>query len=363
MWGLKGNALKALLRLELLPRGDCELVFTRWQWGWRMSNVFMQEVLRISDRYLSDSGSGYFKQVMVLVLIFHMIMGACFLRMQEYEKAHPRPAYNVDVSFLAAELPRSFDLEKSIEPPPISITDGDNPNPGGEKGSKAHNDKLSVVSFKEKQEADEQKQHSAQTLDPISETRQGPVSINTFKQSKVDISNRNAKSQGSISDGSTTQQNAGGSFVKGGSPLTDGSSNGEFLTGNGESGNGTGPSNAGNGGESGNQGDKLQISRNVETVRGGMGNISPYRMEVLKNLTRSWHPTRKMRDSVTILFQIGRDGTPFDAQVVSSCGNEKMDAEAIAAAEKTTFPPLPDWYKGEALTFQIDMGQSVQFQQ
>ena len=322
----------------------------------------MLEVLRISDRYFSDSNSGYFKQVFVLVLVFHMIMGICFMRMQEYERAHPRPIYNVDVSYLAAEMPREIELSSSDRPLDSMIIDGDTPDVGGQTGSKAHSEKLSVPSFKEPKEAIEQKEHTAQTI--VSRQTNGqdaPLSIVKINQVKPEIPNENAKALGAIQTGSHTQHDASGTFINGGDPNSNGSSNAEEKNGNGQNGAGTGPSDANNGRNAGSVGSPEKLTTHVETAGGAKGNINPYLSEVLMTLRKNWHPTRNMKNPVTIRFAIDRDGVPLDVEVVSSSGSEKMNAEAVAAAEKTIFPPLPDWYKGQQLTFQIDMGQSVEF--
>lgn len=354
--GLKGAAEK--LSHSCLHSGS-RLLLPKWHWGWRMSNVFMQEVLRISDRYLSESSSGYFKQVFVLVLVFHMIMGICFMRMHEYERAHPRPVYDVDVSYLAAELPRDVELAASVLPAPGMITPGDNPDSGSESASDAFAEKLTLKSFKEEKQSEEQKQHDSKSRDAIKETRQGPVSIYSSKEPKMAIPEQLANRPGGNQDGSHSQQIPAGSFSDGGKPGGTGSSSGD-STGIGVNGKGKGASASGDGSADGNEGGKEIISTHIETVRGGMFNIAPYRLMVLKALVQYWHPSKKMNDNVTVSFEINRDGEPFDVRVVSSCGDRKLDKEAVAAAEQCTFPPLPEVLKYESLRFEIEMGQSVQ---
>ena len=58
---------------------------------------------------------------------------------------------------------------------------------------------------------------------------------------------------------------------------------------------------------------------------------------------------------MTVLFEIGKDGKVLNAEIFESSGHRKLDAEAIALIQNIDFEPLPEWYRGESLTFRVDM--------
>src|SRR5215470_5798038 len=71
----------------------------------------MQSALRITDRFYdardpeSIERQGRLQNCIVLVFIFHMMMVVAFIKLQEYEAAHPRIIRDVDVSFEFAPPP------------------------------------------------------------------------------------------------------------------------------------------------------------------------------------------------------------------------------------------------------------------
>jgi len=85
-----------------------------------------------------------------------------------------------------------------------------------------------------------------------------------------------------------------------------------------------------------------------------MGNIAPYRREVLTRIAHNWHP-KHLYSPIVLLITIDRAGRLIDSEVLTSSGNGKADGEAINAAKNTEFSPLPDWFQGHQLKFKIEL--------
>jgi TonB family protein len=103
-------------------------------------------------------------------------------------------------------------------------------------------------------------------------------------------------------------------------------------------------------------------TRLPEMPRHPMGNIAPYRKEVLHRFYQNWHPTRKVQRKMILLLTISRDGSVCDAELFERSGDRKSDDEVLRTASDTQFEPLPEWFKGESLTFKlaIDSAEIVQ---
>lgn len=89
----------------------------------------------------------------------------------------------------------------------------------------------------------------------------------------------------------------------------------------------------------------------------GSGNIGPYRKHLLVMLSRKWKPTVSPAD-VILRLKIGRTGELLSAVVYQSSGNPKAESEALRAANSVKYPPLPSWFGGQNLTFQIELASA-----
>jgi TonB family protein len=85
-----------------------------------------------------------------------------------------------------------------------------------------------------------------------------------------------------------------------------------------------------------------------------MGNIAPYRRDVLTRIAHNFHP-KALHGAVVLVVTIDRDGNLVDSEIFTSSGNTRDDAEALEAARKTKFEHLPDWFKGAQLKFKIQL--------
>jgi TonB family protein len=105
-----------------------------------------------------------------------------------------------------------------------------------------------------------------------------------------------------------------------------------------------------------NFGAQKPIALAVNTPR--MGNISPYRQDLLGRLAKNWKPHRGF-DRITIKLTIAKDGSLIDSEIIQSSGSVKVDRAALTAVECTEFAPLPDWYHGDNLSFQLNLSAVV----
>lgn len=93
------------------------------------------------------------------------------------------------------------------------------------------------------------------------------------------------------------------------------------------------------------------------SVRGRrMGNIAPYRREMISRIASSWNTTRF--DSVAQMsfrIEVAKDGHVERVRIVDSSGQPELDRLMVKTIQEVEFAPLPDWYRGESLTFQISL--------
>jgi TonB family protein len=112
-----------------------------------------------------------------------------------------------------------------------------------------------------------------------------------------------------------------------------------------------GPSGTGSGyGEVGGE-----ISTKVSAAKKSSGNIAPYRKELLQTISKELPPEVGAFISGTVQFAVSKNGKVKNAEVLESTGNPKKDALIKSSIEKMQFAPLPDWFKGQELTFKIDL--------
>jgi hypothetical protein len=83
------------------------------------------------------------------------------------------------------------------------------------------------------------------------------------------------------------------------------------------------------------------------------GNITPYRDELVRKLAKTWRPLHR-NEHLKLNLIIGKDGQLISSEVIES--KSRRSTKNIAdAVENTTFDPLPDWYRGESISFSITL--------
>jgi TonB family protein len=82
---------------------------------------------------------------------------------------------------------------------------------------------------------------------------------------------------------------------------------------------------------------------------------------MLERIVQNWHPKKAV--SLIVLVTLNQEGHLVSSEIFQSSGSKKSDKEASAAVQQTEFAPLPDWYKGEQLTFKIELSKVEALQQ
>ncbi|MBX9685995.1 MAG: TonB family protein [Candidatus Obscuribacterales bacterium] len=328
-----------------------------------MSITFMQEALKIADNFCgrkdpeSIDRQGRLNQVLVVVIIFHGIMGISFVKMEEYERKHPRVIHEVDVSFItAAKAPRlPLILPSADVPAPLHLTEAKNPNPGAAMASKPRQSSKISLPAKKMEQLDEK--FKPETASPVNRqtTEAPPIAVNKTSQPKPSPFQLSAEPEApaSLRNGLFSQTDAKGAPHDASLPddsKSDGFARGEH--GNDAEQDGKGPGDLGKG--SGYDLAGTPVSMQIEEHKRAMGNIAPYRRNLVLRLAQNWHP-RKKYHILRLQLEIAKDGKLLAATILTGSGNRHLDADALSAAESTSFEPLPDWYRGETLIFKIDM--------
>ncbi len=333
--------------------------------------VAMTEVVRITDRFCdrknpeSIDRQGRLGQVAILVFIFYAIMGIAFVKMQELEHKHPRIIHDVDVSFEFSAPPPEPTFKVSEMPKPISLTDGENANPGSEAApTAAQSDTVSLPSIQAPEVTKTQSQVQARPVASRIVTEAAPVAVvatNTIRtQAPAPQKPKQAPSETSKPTiaGVAATQPTSGAPIAGGTPDGEGGATGTGGQGAGGTGQGAGDPGSGTGfGLAGGQ-----IATKLENTGRAMGNIAPYRKDMLIRIAQNWHPKTK-NESIVVLVTIDHEGKLLSNEILTSSGNKKSDKEALEAIEETVFSELPDWYKGDQLQFKINLDKVEALQQ
>ncbi len=161
--------------------------------------------------------------------------------------------------------------------------------------------------------------------------------------------------------GATSNNPLSGAPTAAGAP---GKNEGGIGTGGaGQGGTGTGQGDVGAGTGEGPAGGVPAIATRLPAGAGrAMGNIAPYRKDLLLRLAQNWHPKRTY-ENLIVLVVLDHDGHLVSSEIFQSSGNKKGDKEALEAVQATEYAPLPDWFKGETLTFKIELSKVEALQQ
>lgn len=324
----------------------------------------MQSALRITDRFydLRDPESierqGRMQNCIMLVFIMHMMMVISFIKLQEFETAHPRVITDVDVSFEITPPPPEPPPKALEVPRSISLTEGENANPGSEAAPKPLDaSQMNLPAIKAPSLQDIPTMVPAKPVPSRKTTVAPPVALTPTNVIKAPIGQvvkeAPSTSQSPIA-GTTSTQPLSGAANTGG--IAGGTEGGTGTGGAGTGGTGTGAGDLGAGTGTGAAGGVPIATRLPTTATRAMGNIAPYRKDLLVRLAQNWHP-KKSYESLIVLITVDHDGKLMGSEIFQSSGSKKADKEALQAVQATDFAPLPDWYKGETLTFKIELSK------
>lgn len=321
------------------------------------------DVVRLSDRLFdkkdpnSIDRAGSLTSLLVAVFIFHAVLFIGFLKMEEIEKKHKRIIHDVDVQMAYAAPPPDPTFKVGEIPRPISLTEGDNPNPGSEAAPKpAKADTTSLPTIKAPETAPTQQMEQAKPVQSRITTVAPPVAVtstNVIKAVKApQIKQAPTKAPAAPTVGAASTQQASGSPTAGGT--ADGVEGGIGTGGAGQGGAGTGEGDPGSGSGFGTSGGEIATATQKTTRP--MGNIAPYRKDLLVRIAHNWTPKRKS-ENIIVLLTLNHDGGVISTEILQSSGNKRADKEALSAIESTEYAALPEWYKGESLTFKIELAK------
>jgi TonB family protein len=142
----------------------------------------------------------------------------------------------------------------------------------------------------------------------------------------------------------------------------------EAVTGGGNQPHANGGGEPGAGGQTGNggaagdgrgaQGQQIAMtSPQTANVATAMGNIAPYRKDMLLRLAANWHPKKHKEGNIVVVITLSKDGHLLNTELVTSSGNDKLDEYALQTVGKTDFAPLPDWFRGAQLRLKVELAK------
>lgn len=286
-------------------------------------------------------------------------MVVAFVKLQEWDLAHPHVIHDVDVTFEFTPPPPPPPIPKRMSKT-ISLTAGDNANPGSEAAPKPlSSENVNLPSLKAPQILPTPTMVPARPIPSHRTTVAPPVALTPTNVIKAPLGVTPPKESPATTPpppiaGTTATQPVSGSPTQTGAPGT--ANAGIGTGGQGAGGTGTGQGDQGAGTGEGTAGGVPIATRLPSTVTRAMGNIAPYRKDLLMRLAQNWHPKRNY-ENIILLLTINHDGNLLSSEIFQSSGNKKADKEALTAAQATEYGPLPDWYKGEHLTFKIELSK------
>ena len=101
----------------------------------------------------------------------------------------------------------------------------------------------------------------------------------------------------------------------------------------------------------------VQQAMTLKSPSVAMGNIKPYKLEVLSRIKRSWATDARF-DTVSLEITIDHSGKLLSKELLTSTGNAALDQSLLAAVDATEFPALPDWFKGNQLKIKLNLTPS-----
>lgn len=327
----------------------------------------MQEAVRITDRFygVADVDSierqGRLQNAIVLIFILHMILMIAFIKLQELDLAHPKIVKDVDVSFEFTPPPPEPPPKALELPKAISLTAGANPNPGSEAAPKPISaSEPTMPSVKAPTTAATPTNVPAKPIPSRRTTLAAPVAITPTNIVKANVGRQAPKEAPVpthtpvVTAGPSATHPLSGRETAGGAPGAGEAGVGTGGQGAGGTGKGQGDVGAGTG--EGPAGGIPIATRLPATASRAMGNIAPYRKDLLIRLAQNWHPKKSYEDLI-VLITLDHDGHLLGSEIFQSSGSRKADKEAITAVQTTEYGALPDWYKGDTLTFKIQLSK------
>jgi protein TonB len=306
--------------------------------------------VRIADRFLgrhsknSIARSGFLTPVLIVVSAIYICLLAYFIHIEhKLERKRKIVISNLIVQFIAPEPP------KVAESPEPMVGNGNSGSTGKPQlGSPPPQVKIErktapVVAVATKPPVIKAVNPPAAKV--ISQPKVSDVPKPAVKPVEENKPNPGTASQGIPTPAATSPQ-VGAAQV------------GNATEGN-TVGTGTGAgSQPGAGGDSNNgKGTSVAMALPHAAVTGtAMGNIAPYRRDMLMRLAENWHP-KKLQGNIVVVITLSSSGQLLNAEILNSSGDEKLDQYALDTVNKTAFAPLPNWFTGSQLRLRVELAR------
>ncbi|MBR5555514.1 TonB C-terminal domain-containing protein [bacterium] len=111
--------------------------------------------------------------------------------------------------------------------------------------------------------------------------------------------------------------------------------------------------------------DRMRFSENkrVEKVQNKPVDFTSYMHHVQKKIKKNWQAPETMPPTSTVVeFAINKKGIVIGTRIVTSSGNQELDAQAVKAIEKSSpFKKLPRDFQGDGIrvNFKFDKEPNV----
>jgi hypothetical protein len=300
--------------------------------------MLMANVVRLADRFLDAERQERLFSCVSLVAVFYLILSIAFFKLGEIEKRHHIRHADPDVQF---ELMIAPPPTKPIELVPQSTSlDTGKANIGGQTSGAAKTEETKIAAVNNNTKIEEKAHKRSSKL-----SEDAPLNVGSTNEIKHVLSQNAAQSSGV-----TTVKQSSNSEVTNGSTLSNGAGTDPIGIGAGGIGIGHGAT-VGDGEEDDIAGGEKVTMR----MRDGraLGNIAPYRKALLIKIAQEWRPLKK-HEVVVVLLRLAQDGTVISADVTGSTSKRAAENAARVLSEMQ-FEPLPDWYRGPELTFEVHL--------
>lgn len=305
--------------------------------------------VRLASRYmdatsaLSIARTGNLERFLLFSCVLCLVTAVGFVASASLERQRPHRIHDVDVAFELQCAPPEPSFRTVDAFAPLRFDEGQKPAPVAHAPADAR--RSGAVTAEQPVRAPEEQPtkvaHAVPEQAPIAVNRPIIPSAPPVRPMAALLSN---PFTGNAANAATPPPAQACAAVGGGE--VDGAVGATGTGGSGE-GAGQGDPNALAGGDFG-------VGNGISTRAGkiAMGNIGPYKRELVAKLRSVWHPDQPY-DSVTVDLALDHDGRVLDKKILVSSGNDRLDESLLKALETVEMTALPDWYRGHELHIKL----------
>lgn len=299
--------------------------------------------VRLASRYVntrspvSIAQTGQLRRFVVFsgILASFAMLAICYVG--HNQRGHHRIIHDVDVAFELTCAPPEPSFRAVDQLVPLKFEEGAQPTAVGTKPEVAHS---SVE--QQHQVTDKKEKVKPHMIAAVPE--QAPVALAqpSLPQQNNPVANVLSNPFGGAAASAATP--VAESSPAGGSP--DGSVGAAGAGGNG-TGAGKGDSNSLAGADFGQN--QLVTMRTAPVA---MGNIGPYKRDLVARIKQAWHPEEDY-EQVVVELALSQEGKLLNRQLLQSTGSSTLDEQLLSAIDETQFAALPEWYRGAQLKIKL----------